>query len=54
MVVRRIRMEAEYLCSSDLWVAGSVSNAVDTGATAGVSYAVGEVQGAQHLTSPFY
>ncbi|KAF7977727.1 hypothetical protein HWV62_2792 [Athelia sp. TMB] len=31
--------------SADLWVAGSVSNAVDTGATSSVSYAVGEVQG---------
>lgn len=31
--------------SSDLWVAGSVSNAQDTGKTSGVSYAVGEVQG---------
>ncbi|EIN07494.1 acid protease [Punctularia strigosozonata HHB-11173 SS5] len=31
--------------SSDLWVAGSVSNANDTGYTSGVTYAVGSVSG---------
>ncbi|KAK0464234.1 aspartic peptidase domain-containing protein [Desarmillaria tabescens] len=31
--------------SSDLWVAGSITDSVDTGATSGVSYAVGGVKG---------
>lgn len=31
--------------SSDLWVAGSVSSATDTGKTAGVNYAIGSVKG---------
>ena len=32
--------------SSDLWVAGSVNNAKDTGKKSGVTYAVGAVEGA--------
>ena len=33
------------LYSSDLWVAGTVNNAQDTGKTSSVSYVGGEVQG---------
>ena len=31
--------------SSDLWVAGSVSDATETGKNAGVTYAIGSVKG---------
>lgn len=43
-------------CSSDLWVAGSVSNAQGTGKSSSVSYAVGEVQGTSkpEYSSKFY
>ena len=37
--------------SSDLWVAGSVSNVQETGKSAGVTYAIGAIQGAP-LTAP--
>ena len=37
--------------SSDLWVAGSVNNAKDTGKKSGVTYAVGAVEGALACSS---
>jgi len=34
-----------HMCSSDLWVAGSVPEATETGKNSGVTYAIGSVKG---------
>jgi hypothetical protein len=38
--------------SSDLWVAGTVPNAKNTGASASIQYAVGAAEGARVFFSP--